>query len=89
MAKRAGRFYAVVTRTGSTVVSTWDEALSFLHEHPGAEFHKKFMDVEQANQFIEEKSIELGVIPEREASSVPEPVTVQEVAPEDDDEVPW
>lgn len=52
-------FYGVVTRTGGTVVRTWDEATAFLAEHPGAEFHKKWPTEPEAWAFVNAKLKEL------------------------------
>ncbi|WP_289743420.1 viroplasmin family protein [uncultured Duncaniella sp.] len=60
MGKTKSGFYVAVTGTGSTITRTWDEILSFLKEHPGKEFHKKFPTEEQAVAFMQEKLREFG-----------------------------
>lgn len=85
----AHKYYAVATMDSEAVLSTWDEALEFLHKHPGKEFHKKLSTRDEALQFLRDKrqefdSTERVVVVE----STPAPI-VTATACEEDDEPPW
>lgn len=91
MGKTKSGFYVAVTGTGSTITRTWDEILSFLKEHPGKEFHKKFPTEEQAIAFMQEKLREFrgAAIPAKPVvPPTPECTAVAPNPEEDEDDSP-
>lgn len=92
MGKTKSGFYVAVTGTGSTITRTWDEILSFLKEHPGKEFHKKFPTEEQAVAFMQEKLREFddsAIITEPVIPPTPEHTSVVPDTEDEDDSPPW
>lgn len=92
MGKTKSGFYVAVTGTGSTITRTWDEILSFLKEHPGKEFHKKFPTEEQAVVFMQEKLREFGgaaILAKPVVLPTPEHTPVVSDTEDEDDSPPW
>lgn len=84
------KYYGVATPTGADVFTSWEDAQTFMRDHPGKEFHKKFPTSEEAWGFVDTKMKEMGAVPSKHASYVERrmPVVSKECDGEDD-VPPW
>lgn len=86
------KFYGVATRTGGGVFKTWDEVLTFLQQHPGAEYHKRFSTEKDAMDFVSERTLELtgeSVVAPSTPKVTPSVAVCNPNADENDDSPPW